>query len=879
MKTSGSRSSRYRLWASGGRLATVTILCTSLAAVSAGSAQAAGPYSLIASFGSARLSSPIGVAVDQSNGDLYVANLESKGVAKFDGTGTYLSPPSPFDTEGGSAVLAGAAVDPAINPQNGAAGDVYVLDAFHQEIQTFDSSGGSVGTPFSVAGSANFFGTTVVQIATDSAGDVYFPNPPAGQVQEFGPDGSGTAINTFTGSGTVGAFNAPTGVAVDSAGNVYVADTGNGRVVRIEAGTGAQSVLDAGGSESVSSDPSNGDVFVGDYNSNDSCGSLPSPCFHVVRYAASGGAPIGDFGAGQIGSSPFGPLEPDELAVDHATHNVFVTDVGGNEVREFSQVIPPSVTTGSATAVTATEATLNGSVNPHGNETSYHFEYVDAAHYDPTAADPYRIPEGSPASVGGVAPIPDANVGSGVTNIAVSQPIHGLEGNTTYHFRLVATTSGGVSVDGEDQTLTTAAVPAVITAPAAFASNLTQTDATLNATINPQHLDTTYFFNYGRSSSYGVSAPATPVDMGAGTTPESVSLDLATAAVVLHPGTGSRALEPNTVYHFQVVAHNNAGATEGPDETFITLPPAPTATTGAASEVSQTTATLSGTVDPGSAGPNSDTIWYFQYGTDGTYGSGSVPLPPGDAGMGPSAVAVSAGLRGLATNTAYHYRLVAVNDNTNPVGAAQSADGIDHTFTTLPAEPLIGRPSAVGTSAATLNGRVDPTGSDLLYRFQYGTSTTYGQATDLSDAGASTAAVAVSATLSGLTPGATYHARLVATNAAGGESYSEGSAFTLAAPAPAVGVNEFGLGAGTSSPPAELPLLGIPTFPSLNGGVPTTPVQSHPLTGAQQLAKALKACRHEPRKKRARCKAVARRRYGRRSRGRTSTVGQGGGRA
>jgi hypothetical protein len=828
-------------------------------------ALAANPYSLISSFGSAQLSSPIGVAVDQSNGDLYVASLEAKGVAKFDGSGTYLSPPSPFDTEGGNAVLSGLAVDTAVNPQNGAAGDVYVVDALHQEIQTFDSSGASAGTPFSVAGSANFFGATVVQIATDAAGDVYFPNPPAGEVQEFGPNGSGTVINTFTGAGAVGAFNAPTGVAVDSAGNIYIADTGNGRVVRVEAGTGAQSVLDAGGSESVGIDPSNGDVFVGDYNSNDSCGALSSPCFHVVQYAASGGAPIGDFGAGQIGSSPFGSLEPDELAVDQTTHNVFVTDVGSNDVRMFGQVAPPSVTTGTATGVTASEATLNGSVNPHGNGTSYHFEYVDAAHYEPSAADPYSIPVGSPASVGGIVPTPNAPVGSGTKEVAVSQPISGLEGNTTYHFRLVATTAGGVTVDGEDQTLVTAQVPPVVRGPAAFASSVTQSDATLNATINPQHLDTTYYFNYGRSSSYGVSAPATPVDMGEGTTPESVSLDLASVAVVLHPGTQSRALEPNTVYHFQVVAHNQAGTTEGPDETFITLPPAPVATTGGAPGVSRTAATLSGSVTPGSVGPNSDTTWYFQYGTDATYSSGSVPLPAGDAGMGTSAIAVSTTLAGLAPNTAYHYRLVAVNDNSNPVGLPQSTDGADQTFTTLPAEPLIGRPSGLSETGATLNGSVNPTGSDLLYRFQYGTSTAYGYSTPPADAGAGHTATPVSATLSGLTPGVTYHARLVAMSAAGGESYSADATFTLNSPPPSPGANQFSPGQSTFSPPVAFPLLSVPAFPSLDAATPTTPSPSKPLTKAQKLSNARKACAKKPRKKRRACEALARKRYGTRS--------------
>ena len=129
--------------------------------------------------------------------------------------------------------------------------------------------------------------------------------------------------------------------------------------------------------------------------------------------------------------------------------------------------------------------------------------------------------------------------------VPVSQPIDGLEGNTTYHFRLVATTSGGVSVDGEDQTLTTSTVPPSIAGPAVV-SSVTQTDATLNATINPQHLDTTYYFNYGRSRSYGVSAPATPVDMGAGAAPEAMSGRRYLPAYRLAPSAGAARLSGRT---------------------------------------------------------------------------------------------------------------------------------------------------------------------------------------------------------------------------------------------------------------------------------------------------------------------------------------------
>ena len=68
---------------------------------------------------------------------------------------------------------------------------------------------------------------------------------------------------------------------------------------------------------------------------------------------------------------------------------------------------------------------------------------------------------------------------------------------------------------------------------------------------------------------------------------------------------------------------------------------------------------------PGSAGPNSNTTYFFQYGTTSGYGA-QIPPAPGDAGEGNSPIALeTADLTGLEPGTGYHYRIVATNDNTN----------------------------------------------------------------------------------------------------------------------------------------------------------------------------------------------------------------------
>jgi hypothetical protein len=98
---------------------------------------------------------------------------------------------------------------------------------------------------------------------------------------------------------------------------------------------------------------------------------------------------------------------------------------------------PPSVATQPATAVTGGAGTLNGTVNPNDFATTYRFEY------------------GTSTSYGTSVPVPDAPAGSGKLIEQVHQAITGLQPDTTYHYRLVATNSHGTS-DGEDNSFATA---------------------------------------------------------------------------------------------------------------------------------------------------------------------------------------------------------------------------------------------------------------------------------------------------------------------------------------------------------------------------------------------------------------------------------------
>lgn len=78
-----------------------------------------------------------------------------------------------------------------------------------------------------------------------------------------------------------------------------------------------------------------------------------------------------------------------------------------------------------------------------------------------------------------------------------------------------------------------------------------------------------------------------------------------------------------------------------------------------------------------------------------------------------------------------------------------------------------GGAASVSFGSATLNGTVNPRGSDASYYFQYGPTKAYGLQTGILDAGAGTKGVHVAIAIGGLAPLTQYHYRLVAVNSGG----------------------------------------------------------------------------------------------------------------
>jgi sugar lactone lactonase YvrE len=443
-------------------LATLASLCAvaALLALSAGVAQAtfitAGVFGSSGSGnGQFGFFAPLGAAVDQSTGDVYLSDTFSKRVEKFDSQGRYLSQ---FGSSGSGSGQFGGAGGVAVDPSNA---DVYVADAGLARVEKFDpagsfilmfgrevdktrveaveaklakgetptqkeleeenvctaASGDTCGAGASGSGNGqfpaffNWFGNV---LGVGSSGDVYVAEGGNGRVEKFGSQGNYLSQITTH-------LSNPTAVAVDPTGNLYVADSGAGAVEKFDSSGVFVTAIGSGTSPTAVATDAAGDLFA--------FANAPVP--EIIEYDPAG-AQIDTIGANALGAGAANP----GIAFGDTAERLYVAQPEGSDAWIFAPATAPTIGRELAVGVSISAAKLGAEIGPGGYDTSYYFEY------------------GTTIAYGQTAPFPAGDAGAGLESRSVWATASGLAPGTTYHYRVVATNPLG-TVLGADQTFTT----------------------------------------------------------------------------------------------------------------------------------------------------------------------------------------------------------------------------------------------------------------------------------------------------------------------------------------------------------------------------------------------------------------------------------------
>ena len=189
-----------------------------------------------------------------------------------------------------------------------------------------------------------------------------------------------------------------------------------------------------------------------------------------------------------------------------------------------------------ASNITINSATVTGSVNPNFLSTTVTFEYGLSPDYGSTITALE-----SPVS---------GDLGE---NVTVKADLSGLAPGKTYHFRIKAENSLGITYSSSLTFSTLGQVPTVLTP---TTTNLKVNTVTLNGSVNANYLSTTVTFEWGTTTDYGnIIIPAQSPNNGS--SPILVTVDL-------------NGLESVTTYNFRIKATNELGTTYSDNLAFKT---------------------------------------------------------------------------------------------------------------------------------------------------------------------------------------------------------------------------------------------------------------------------------------------------------------------
>jgi hypothetical protein len=648
-------------------LAAAVICLMSGAALGATPALAVPAHVLSSSFGSAgsgagqlQLAASSEVAVNQGTGDVYVADTGNRRVDEFSSSGAFVRAfglnvgGSGVDVcttscaTGTSSSVPGAFEEPLLvavdNSKGPSEGDVYVGDLGDSLISKFTAAGvlektwgsnkdGQLGG-FTVHGEGKLAG---IAVATD--GSLF-----AVETNEltfwFNQDGTEHSASFFT-------LNVnPPGLAVDTAMNLYELRARSVQKFNTRGERLGSELAGEGRAVGLAIDTSNNDLYITQHPEAGEGGDVQRFAPTCVTYCT----PLEEFAfeAGELKA-------PQGLAVNPATHDIYVADSGLNQIVVFkeTEVPPPTVTIGAPTEVSYTSAKLSGTVNPNAHNTTCKFEYVTDAQFKESGfAHAQAIPPQSVACA--------TNPGAGASPVAVQAELTGLHASTRYHVRLSGENRGipgNTTHSGEEAFETLVVGPPTLTPPVVV-TEITARSAHFAGHVNPNApsgnppaFDVQWQFECSPACP-GVSGGTVP----AGNTSQEVS-------------TNATGLEPGREYKVVLVGTNAGGSTSSEPPVLFTTPAvAPSVTSSSVTAASGTEATLSSQIDPGGA----PTTYHFEYITEAQYFADGEAFGTGKASTPESAPIGSAGdnseheatatITGLQANTNYRFRVVAHND-------------------------------------------------------------------------------------------------------------------------------------------------------------------------------------------------------------------------